>query len=193
MSPRSAEERALIDRILHAIVWVRGHDVLLEQDMANILGIPLALLLQLMHDHAEWFAGATASGPYSFRLSADEYRCVLRSALVELDYDRSRPPLAFTLHGVGMVASRLGKKIYKQRAETASYAFQSLGRRAKSIQDIARQVQRLQSRLNRQLPVFYKAADEVQTILLDLARLLDQAQASGLGDSDGVFYCYQPY
>jgi hypothetical protein len=94
-----------VDQIASAIVVVRGHRVLLDEDLARLYGVETKVLNQAVRRN-----NARFPGDFVFQLSAEEH-AGLRSQFVTLDEGRGRHrkfrPLAFTEQGVAMLSSVL--------------------------------------------------------------------------------------
>lgn len=186
--------RALVDRITRAIVHVRGCDVLLATDLANIYGVPMAHMTGLVRKNAHLFPESPAADRHLLRISAEEYRRITNRAVGATSVGSSRRlRWAFTLYGSVMVATVLDASQANNTAHMISQAFVHLRRRAEAIKDIAERLPRLQATLNRNEVVLHKAQLDMDKILLELTSLVDVAQASGLGDSDSMFAPYEPF
>jgi len=90
------------ERIVQSIVWLRGHKVLLDADLATLYGVPTKVLVQAVKRNQERFPE-----DFMFQLSAEEF-APLRSQFVTSNRGGRRyAPYAFTEQGVAMLSSVL--------------------------------------------------------------------------------------
>jgi hypothetical protein len=88
--------------IVQSIVWLRGHKVMLDEDLAQLYGIETRALVQAVKRNPERFPG-----DFLFQLNAVEWDS-LRSQIVISKPGRGgrrHPPYAFTEQGVAMLSS----------------------------------------------------------------------------------------
>ena len=102
-----AEKEELIpaERIERAILFLRGHRVMLDRDLAPLYGVPTRVLNQAVRRNLKRFPD-----DFMFQLSKEELEN-WRSQIVTSDaatrMGLRRPPLAFTEQGVAMLSSVL--------------------------------------------------------------------------------------
>lgn len=91
-------------QIVQSIVWMRGHKVLLDADLATLYGVETRVLVQTVKRNVERFPK-----DFMFQLSGEELE-VLRSQFVISNAGRGGrryAPYAFTEQGVAMLSSVL--------------------------------------------------------------------------------------
>ncbi len=91
-----------IERIQKCIYVVRGHNVMLDSDLAGLYGVATKVLLQAVKRNIKRFPS-----DFMFQLSASEFE-ILRSQFVTSSWGGRRyAPYAFTEQGVAMLSSVL--------------------------------------------------------------------------------------
>jgi hypothetical protein len=96
------EDRVTLGSVVHRIAEVRGVRVMLDEDLARMLGVGTAVLNQAVHRNAKRFPEE-----FVFRLSAAELSNLRSQSVISSWGGRRYPPLAFTEHGVLMAATVL--------------------------------------------------------------------------------------
>jgi hypothetical protein len=102
--PSKKRAAASAARIVESIVWLRGHKVLLDADLADLYGVETRVLVQAVKRNLERFPE-----DFMFQLSREELD-VLRSQFVISNAGRGGrryAPYAFTEQGVAMLSSVL--------------------------------------------------------------------------------------
>ncbi len=97
MTDKPSPTTDLVARIEGKILIVRGHKVMLDEDLAALYGVEVRSLNQAVRRNATRFPE-----DFMFQLTMEEYR-ILRSQVVILRLHgkhRKHPPLAFTEQGV---------------------------------------------------------------------------------------------
>ena len=160
MSPAAA---ALVTRIR----TIRSHKVLLAPDLAALYGVQTKALIQAVKRNLERFPP-----DFVFQLTEQEVRC-LRSQFVTLDATHYAPqgrgrhpkyvPYAFTEQGVAMLSSVLKSKQAVQVNVEIMRAFVRLRDLIAHDQDLARRLDALESRYDRQFKVVFDAIRELMT------------------------------
>jgi hypothetical protein len=92
------------ERIANAILFVRGHKVMLDADLAGLYGVPTKVLLQAIRRNAERFPL-----DFMFELELEEWEA-MRSQIVTSKPGRGGrryAPYVFTEQGVAMLSSVL--------------------------------------------------------------------------------------
>jgi hypothetical protein len=104
-----------VDLVTRRIYVIRGQRVMLDSDLADLYQVPTKALNQAVRRNTDRFPQ-----DFMFQLTEEE-AAVLRSQIVTLEKGRGRypkyAPLAFTEHGVGMLASVL----HRDRAVQMSF------------------------------------------------------------------------
>lgn len=97
-----------LERIEKAILFIRGHKVLLDSTLAELYGVPVKALNQAVKRNIGRFPE-----DFMFQLTEEDHQC-LRSQFVTLKTGRGRHrkylPLVFTEQGVAMLSSVLNSE-----------------------------------------------------------------------------------
>jgi hypothetical protein len=144
------ETEALIplERIEQKILRIRGANVMLDEDLAELYGVEVRTLNQAVKRNADRFPD-----DFMFQLSADEEARVnarLRSQIVILEPAgrgkyRKYPPYAFTEQGVAMLSSVLRSPRAVQVNIQIMRTFVNLRRMLASNEDLTRKLAALES------------------------------------------------
>ena len=97
-----AEEIVLVDQIEPLIVTIRGHNVLLDQDLAALYGVPTKRLNEQVRRNRERFPG-----DFMFQLTDDEIELMRSQNATASKRNIRYRPYAFTEHGAIMAANVL--------------------------------------------------------------------------------------
>jgi ORF6N domain-containing protein len=146
---------------------VRGHKVLLIADLAALYEVPTKALVQAIKRNPERFPA-----DFMFHLTEQEVRA-LRSQIVTLDEAQSRPigrgrhprftPYAFTEQGVAMLSSVLKSKQAAQVNVEIMRAFVRLRDLIGHNRELARRLNLLESKYDRQFKVVFDAIRELMS------------------------------
>jgi hypothetical protein len=136
------------DGISGAIVVLRGHKVLLDEDLAALYGVATKVLVQAVKRNERRFPS-----DFMFQLTASEWQA-LRSRTVT-----SRPghggrryaPYAFTEQGVAMLSSTLGSERAIAVNIEIMRTFVRMRELLASNRELARRLDQLEARLDRKL------------------------------------------
>jgi ORF6N domain len=169
--PRSQATPALpLDRIADAIVIVRGHKILLDEDLAALYGVEIKALSQAVKRNAAPFPD-----DFMLQLTAPEWRA-LRSQFVTLKAGRGQHrkylPYAFTEQGVAMLSSVLRSPQAIAVNIQIMRAFVQLRELLNSNKELARQFAQLEARLNKKLADHDQA---ITAILSAIRQLMNPA------------------
>jgi len=131
-----------VERIEQTILYIRGHRVILDNDLARMYGTNTKALNQAVKRNAERFPE-----DFMFRLSAQEKEEVVTNCdhLRQLRFSPNRP-LAFTEHGAIMAATVLNSK---RAIEASLYVVRAFVRMRKLLagnQDLAKKIAALESK-----------------------------------------------
>jgi ORF6N domain len=139
--PRAADSRDA----LRAILWLRGHKVLLDADLATLYGVETKVLLQAVRRNLERFPQ-----DFMIQLTAGEWR-TLRSQIVPLKggpgQHRKYLPYAFTEQGVAMLSSVLNSHRAIAVNIEIMRAFVRMREMLASNKDLARKLDELERKL----------------------------------------------
>ena len=124
----------------HSIYLIRGHRVMLDEDLAKLYGVETKVLNQAVRRNKDRFPES-----FMFQLSAKEFTD-LRSQIVTSSWGgRRKAPLAFTEHGTVMLASVLRSKYAVQVSIDVVKAFVRLRQVLASHKDIVEQLTEIRS------------------------------------------------
>ena len=149
------------------ICTIRGHKVLLISDLAALYEVPTKALVQAVKRNPERFPA-----DFMFHLTEQEVRA-LRSQTVTLDEAQIRPqgrgkhirytPYAFTEQGVAMLSSVLRSDRAVQVNVEIMRAFVRLRNLIGLNRELARRMDALESKYDRQFKVVFDAIRELMT------------------------------
>ncbi len=136
------------------IVRVRGHAVILDFDLAELYGVETKRLNEQVKRNLERFPE-----DFMFKLSAEEAKRInMRSQNATASKRNIRyQPYAFTEHGAVMAANVLKSKQAIQMSVGVVRAFVKLRRMALSVEGIARKLNAMESKYDKQFGVVFKA------------------------------------
>jgi hypothetical protein len=138
-----AVELIPIERIQNSIFLIRGEKVLLGQQLAELYGVPVKVLIQAVKRNPERFPN-----DFAFQLEQQEFTN-LKSQFVTSSWGglRRAIPYAFTEQGVAMLSSVLRSKRAVQVNVAIMRAFVSLRRLLATNETLARKLAELERRL----------------------------------------------
>jgi hypothetical protein len=144
-----------VERIEQAILLIRGHKVLLDNDLASLYGVETKVLNQAVKRNLDRFPA-----DFMFQLSPEEFQ-IWRSQIVTSNpaakMGLRRKPYAFTEQGVAMLSSVL----HSPRAVAVNIeimrAFVRLRRILASNADLARRLDELEKKYDAQFKVVFDA------------------------------------
>jgi hypothetical protein len=141
-----------VERIERAIFVVRGQKVLLSQQLAELYGVDTKVLNQAVMRNRERFPV-----DFMFQLSMDELE-ILKSQIVTSSWGGVRtPPYAFTEQGVAMLSSVLHSDRAVRVNVEIMRAFVRLRQMLASNAELARKLEALESKYDRQFKVVFDA------------------------------------
>ncbi len=143
-----------LDHVERAILVLRGHKVLLDEDLAALYGVPVKALNQAVKRNIERFPD-----DFMFQLSGEESRS-LRSQSVTANPRRGgrrTPPYAFTVQGVAMLSSVLHSPRAVQVNIEIMRAFVRLRQMLQSNADLAKKLEALEKKYDAQFRVVFDA------------------------------------
>jgi hypothetical protein len=149
------------------ILIVRGQRVMLDTELARLYGVEVKALNQAVKRNAERFPA-----DFMFQLGREE-AAALRSQIVTLDDPSGRPrgrgryakylPYAFTEQGVAMLSSVLKSKRAVQVNVEIMRAFVRLRDMIGHNRELARRLDALESKYDRQFKAVFDAIRELMT------------------------------
>jgi hypothetical protein len=132
-----------VQRIEGAVLRLRGHNVILDSNLAALYGVHVKVLNQAVKRNRKRFPG-----DFMFRLTAQEAGA-LRSQIVTSKPGRGgrrTPPYAFTEQGVAMLSSVLRSSRAVRVNIEIMRAFVRLRRMLESNADLARKLDELEQK-----------------------------------------------
>jgi hypothetical protein len=154
---RAAGRAAIpIERITRAILLIRGHKVMLDQDLAYLYGVATKVLNQAVRRNKSRFPD-----DFMFQLTREE-ASFLRSQIVTLESRQIRYlPYAFTEQGVAMLSSVLRSERAVRVNIEIMRAFVQLRQILSSHADLARKLAALEKKYDAQFKVVFDAIREL--------------------------------
>lgn len=147
-----------VERIARAILLIRGHKVMLDQDLAYLYGVATKVLNQAVRRNKSRF-------PEDFMLQLTREEALsLRSQIVTLESRQIRYlPYAFTEQGVAMLSSVLRSERAVRVNIEIMRAFVQLRQMLSSHADLARKLAALEKKYDAQFKVVFDAIRELMT------------------------------
>ena len=148
-----------VERIERAIYLIRGEKVMLDRDLAALYGVETKALKQAVRRNIDRFPS-----DFMFVLDATEFQN-WRSQFVtsnSLRMGLRHPPMAFTEHGILMLSTVLNSKRAIQVNIEIMRAFVRLRQMLASNAELARRLDELEGKYDRQFKVVF---DAVRTIM----------------------------
>lgn len=145
------------DSLERAIMRMRGHNVMLDADLAALYGVPTKALVQAVRRNRSRFPT-----DFMFQLNAAE-TAILRSQIVTSRSwgGRRTHPYAFTEQGVAMLSSVLhSRRAVKVNIEIMR-AFVRLRRILESNADLSRKLEALEAKYDSQFAAVFQAIREL--------------------------------
>jgi hypothetical protein len=152
--PSSVSGDALVLRAEKRILLLRGHKVLLDQDLASLYGVPTRRLNEQVRRNSERFPA-----DFMFELTDAEF-AALKSQFATSKRGRGgrrTRPLAFTEQGVAMLSSVLRSGRAVQVNIAIMRAFVRLRELLATHRDLARKLAELEGRYDAQFKVVFDA------------------------------------
>ena len=165
--------------IQEKIYEVRGQKIMLDFDLAELYEVETRVLNQAVKRNLDIFPD-----DFMFQLSKKEWEIMLSQNV--MTYPTKRPksalPLAFTEHGVAMLANVLKSKKARQTSIAIVRAFIALKQFALNYKELADKLKELESKYNQQFKDVYEAI----TYLLQKDKLeTEQSQRKRIGFKTG--------
>lgn len=141
-----------VEKIQQSIYLIRGHKVMLSIDLASLYGVEPRALVQAVKRNLDRFPG-----DFMFQLSSDEFKN-LKSQIVISSWGGARAtPYAFTEQGVAMLSSVLRSPKAIQVNIEIMRAFVRLREMLASHKDLARKLEELEKKYDKQFAVVFTA------------------------------------
>jgi len=141
------------ERIEQCVLLIRGHKVILDNDLASLYGVPTSRLNEQVRRNTDRFPGY-----FMFQLTHEEFE-VLRSqfAISKGRGGRRTPPYAFTEQGVAMLSSVLNTPRAVQVNLEIMRTFVRLRKMLASHEDLARQLASMEKKYDAQFKAVFDA------------------------------------
>ena len=140
--------------IQHKIYEVRGLKIMLDFDSAELYDVETRILNQAVKRNIDIFPD-----DFMFQLSPKEWKVM--SSQIVMTSPNKRPktalPLAFTEHGVTMLANILKSKKARQTSIAIVRAFIALKQFVLNYKEISEQLKKLENKYNKQFKDVYEA------------------------------------
>jgi hypothetical protein len=147
-----------LERIERSIFFIRGHKVLLSQQLAELYGVETKVLNQAVARNRNRFPD-----DFMFQLSKEELEN-LRSQFVTSSWGGVRvAPYAFTEQGVAMLSSVLNSDRAVQVNIEIMRAFVRLRQMLSSNADLARKLETLEKKYDAQFKVVFDAIRQLMS------------------------------
>jgi hypothetical protein len=155
-----------MERIQNSIFLIRGEKVLLGQQLAELYGVPVRVLIQAVKRNSERFPD-----DFAFLLTPQEF-ANLKSQIVISSWGGMRRalPYAFTEQGVAMLSSVLRSKRAVQVNVAIMRAFVSLRRLLATNETLARKFAELERRLEGHDQAIKSLFDAIRELMLPPAK-----------------------
>jgi hypothetical protein len=146
------------ERIERSILFIRGHKVMLDSDLAVLYGVTTKRLNEQVNRNRDRFPE-----DFMFQLSKPEF-AILKSQNATSSWGgRRTPPYAFTEHGVVMLASVLNSPIAVHASLQVVRAFVRLREILSTHKDLARKLNALERKYDSQFAVVFEAIRKLMT------------------------------
>ena len=145
------------ERILHAILVLRGERVLLDSDLAALYGVETRVLIQAVKRNAGRFPD-----DFMFQLGTGEWADLKSQTVISSSWGgRRTPPYAFTELGVAMLSSVLTSERAIQANIAIMSAFTQLRGMLAAHSDQAHKLATLEKKYDGQFRVVFQALQDL--------------------------------
>jgi hypothetical protein len=142
-----------VERIERAILSIRGEKVMLDSDLAQLYGVETRRLNEQVRRNPERFPP-----DFVFQLTSEEFNHLRWQIATSSSYGGRRYlPYAFTEHGALMLANVLNSERAAQTSVQIVRAFVRLRQMLASNAELARKLEALESKYDRQFKVVFDA------------------------------------
>jgi hypothetical protein len=147
-----------LERVEKAILLIRGEKVVIDSDLAPY-GVSTARLNQQVQRNID-----RIPGDFMFRLTQAEFHgLMLQNATSKARGGRRKLPYAFTEHGALMAANVLSSKRAVEASVQVVRAFVKLRQMLTSNAELARKLNGLEKKYDRQFKIVFDAIRELMT------------------------------
>ena len=139
------------------IVRIRGHAVILDADLAVLYGVETRQLNQQVKRNQDRFPRS-----FAFQLTKSEWDRLRSQFVISKGRGGRRyPPFAFTEHGVLMAANVLNSNKAIKTSVSLVESFMKLRRMALSVEGLARKLNALEGKYDKQFKVVFNAVRQL--------------------------------
>jgi uncharacterized membrane-anchored protein YjiN (DUF445 family) len=157
------DQQTIDEHLTNKIHFLRGHNVMLDSDLAELYEVETKVLNQAVNRHPERFPS-----DFMFQLTDEEWSN-LKSQIVTSSWGgRRKLPKAFTEHGVLMLSSVLNSQIAIQVNIQIVRVFTKLRHFINSNNEIKLEIEKIKKELSSQeknLEIVFNYLDELSTWL----------------------------
>ncbi len=145
--------------IANAILYIRGHKIILDADLANLYEVETKVLIQAVKRNINRFPE-----DFMFQLSKEEFE-ILRSQFVTSSQwgGRRYPPYAFTEQGVAMLSSVLRSERAVQVNIEIMRTFVKLREMLSSNKDLSIKLKKLEKKYDDQFKNVFEAIRQLMS------------------------------
>jgi hypothetical protein len=165
-SPTTRQATVFVEHITRTILILRGHRVLLDNELAALYGVETRVLNQAVRRNAERFPD-----DFRFQLTAAEAEAS-RSQSVTLKPGRGQNikflPYAFTEHGAIMAATVLNSPRAVEMSIYIVRAFVQLRELLSSTKELAKRLDQLEARIEKKLATHDEAIAAILSAIREL-------------------------
>ena len=159
---RTMEHKVIIpaEKIDRAILFIRGHKVMLDVDLADIYGVKTSRLNEQVKRNSDRFPI-----DFMFQLTDKEKENVIANCdhLEKIKFSRTNP-YAFTEHGAIMLASVLNTPIAVQTSVLIVRAFVKLREILLTHRELARKLTELEAKYDKRFKVVFETLRELMQL-----------------------------
>jgi hypothetical protein len=141
-----------IERITNKIYSLRGHKVLLDEDLAELYGVETRQLIQAVKRNIKRFPD-----DFMFKLSEEELTNLRSQIVISSWGGRRYTPYAFTEQGIAMLSSVLKSEQAINVNIAIMRAFVQLRRLSYNYSDLLKKINAMEKKYNKQFRVVFEA------------------------------------
>jgi hypothetical protein len=153
-------ELIVTEQIERAIHVIRGEKVMLDSDLAKLYGVTTGQLNQAVRRNRDRFPK-----DFAFQLTQKEFTSLISQIVISKEGRGGRRslPYAFTEHGAVMLASVLNSSIAVESSIQVVRAFIRLRELLVSHKELARRLDELEGRYDKQFAAVFEAIRQLMT------------------------------
>jgi hypothetical protein len=144
------------ERIIQTILLIRGHKVILDEDLAELYGVETRTLNQAVKRNEKRFPE-----DFMFQLSNEEFEILKSQSVTSSWGGRRYPPYAFTEQGVAMLSSVLHSDRAVQVNIAIMRTFVQLRQMLSSHSELSQKLEELEKKYDSQFKIVFEAIREL--------------------------------